>query len=49
MKDVGEGAYHPGLHTGAYYEEVERRLKNATDRERVLAILRDIKEELRQF
>jgi hypothetical protein len=46
MSGVGEGAYHPGLHTGEYYDEVERRLKTVTSRERVLEILQDIKEEL---
>ncbi len=46
MDGVGEGAYHPELHTGEYYDEVERRLKTATSREGVLEILQDIKEEL---
>jgi len=46
IKGVGEGAYHPELHTGEYYDEVERRLKTATDRERALEILQDIKEDL---
>jgi hypothetical protein len=46
MDEVGEGAYHRGLHTDEYHREVYRRLKTATSRERALEILQDIKEEL---
>ncbi len=46
MNGIGEGAYHPGLHTGEYYGEIERRLKTATDREEILGVLRKIKKEL---
>ena len=30
MDGIGEGAYHPEIHTGEYYDEVERRLQTAT-------------------
>lgn len=46
MDGVGEGAYHRELHTGKYYDEVERRLKTATDREEVLGVLHKIRKEL---
>jgi hypothetical protein len=46
MDGVGEGAYHPELHTDEYHRQVERRLKTAADREEVLEVLRKIKKEL---
>jgi len=39
---TGTGAYHPGVHTREYYEEVERLLKQATSREDAIRILKDI-------
>lgn len=35
-------AYHPGLHTNRYYRAVNEALSEATSKEQVIAILRDI-------
>ncbi|MGA2404911.1 MAG: AHH domain-containing protein [Syntrophobacteraceae bacterium] len=45
-REAGPGAYHPGLNTREYHAEVYRRLQDATNKEEVLGVLRDIKEEL---
>jgi RHS repeat-associated protein len=46
IKDLSEGAYHPSLHTNAYYNEVNKQLLKATSKDDVLSILDDIKEQL---
>lgn len=46
VKDVAEGAYHPSLHTNAYYDKVNKLLSEATCKEDVLDILDDISEQL---
>ena len=51
-EDAGPGAYHPGLNTGKYHEEVNERLfdviglERATGREKCLEVLKQIKNEL---
>lgn len=45
-KDVAESAYHPSLHTNAYYNEINKQLLKATSKEDVLSILDDISEQL---
>lgn len=45
-KDVSNSAYHPSLHTNAYYEKVTNLLENASSRQDVLDILKDIGEQL---
>jgi RHS repeat-associated protein len=42
------GAYHPSLHTDAYYDMVNDRLKDLTTREEVIAELQAIAKELAQ-
>lgn len=46
VKDVAEGAYHPSLHTNAYYDKVNKLLSEATCKEDVLDILEFIGDEL---
>ncbi len=45
-RETGPGAYHPGLNTTKYHAEVYERLREATNRERGIQILLDIKKEL---
>jgi len=40
------GAYHPTLHTRIYYEELFRRLAQATTRDQVIQILNQVRQEL---
>ena len=47
-KGVSNAAYHPSLHTDAYYQNVTDRLSEATSREDALNILSDIAEELQK-
>ncbi len=47
-KGVSDAAYHPSLHTDVYYQNVERRLKEATSRDEALSILNDIATELQE-
>ena len=46
VKDVTEAAYHPSLHTDAYYTKVNEMLRKATSDVRAKAILDDIAEQL---
>lgn len=46
--DVGTGAYHPGLHTTRYYEEVERLVLPTTTRAQATAVLQGIAAALRR-
>ena len=46
VKDVAEGAYHPSLHTNAYYDKINKLLSEATCKEDVLDILEFIGDEL---
>ncbi len=46
VKDVSSAAYHPSLHTNAYYNKVNGLLENAESREKVTEILQDICEQL---
>ncbi|MBQ7888382.1 MAG: AHH domain-containing protein [Erysipelotrichaceae bacterium] len=46
IKDGLEGAYHPSLHTNAYYDKVNKLLSEATCKEDVLDILEYIGDEL---
>lgn len=46
VKDVAEGAYHPSLHTNAYYDKINKLLSEATCKEDVLDILKFIGDEL---
>ena len=43
---VGEGAYHPAIHTESYYREVEKLLREATSQEDARNILKDIGQRL---
>ncbi|MFZ5868251.1 MAG: AHH domain-containing protein [Thermodesulfobacteriota bacterium] len=42
LRGVGEGAYHPGLHSPEYYLKVEGLLRKATTREEAIGILKKI-------
>jgi hypothetical protein len=42
----GEGTYHPSLHRGPYYAEVERLLRLATTKEKAIETLKDIGQQL---
>ena len=46
VKDVAEGAYHPSLHTNAYYDKINKVLSKATTKDDVLDILDFIGDEL---
>lgn len=46
QKDVIGSAYHPSLHTDAYYEKVNDWLSAATSKEEVIEILREIAKQL---
>ena len=46
QKGVANSAYHPGLHTNAYYVKVNEQLRMAETKEEILSILDDIAEEL---
>lgn len=48
QKGVSDAAYHPGLHTNAYYDEVNNLLKEASSKEEVVEILGYIKESLQK-
>lgn len=39
---MAEGAYHPSLHTNAYYNEINKQQLKATSKEDVLSILDNI-------
>jgi hypothetical protein len=45
-ENAGPGAYHPELNTTRYHTEVDRRLSEATSREKCLEVLQKIKKEL---
>ena len=47
VKDVTESAYHPSLHTNAYYDEVNNLLSGATSKQDVIDILNYISDELK--
>ena len=46
VKNVSEAAYHPSLHTKAYYKKVTELLSSAQSKEKVIEILNDIAEQL---
>ena len=46
IKDAAAGAYHPSLHTNAYYDKINKLLSEATCKEDVLDILEFIGDEL---
>ncbi len=46
VKDVADSAYHPSLHTDAYYRKVTDLLSGANSKGDVLDILDDISEQL---
>lgn len=46
VRGVAEGAYHPSLHTNAYYDKINKLLGEATCKEDVLDILEFISDEL---
>lgn len=46
VRDVAEGAYHPSLHTNAYYDKINKLLGGATCKEDVLDILEFVSNEL---
>lgn len=46
VKDVTDAAYHPSLHTDAYYRKVSEMLKGVTQKEDALDILADIADQL---
>lgn len=48
VKNVSEAAYHPSLHTKAYYEKVTELLSSAQSKEDVIEILNDIAEQLQK-
>lgn len=39
VKDVAEGAYHPSLHTNAYYDEINNLLSGVTSKQDVVDVL----------
>lgn len=45
-RNVAVGAYHPSLHTNAYYDEVNNLLSDATSKQEALDILNYIAESL---
>lgn len=48
VKNVSDAAYHPRLHTKAYYEKVTELLSSAQSKEDVIEILSDIAEQLQK-
>lgn len=48
VKSASEAAYHPSLHTKAYYEKVTELLSSAQSKEDVIEILSDIAEQLQK-
>ena len=48
VKNASEAAYHPSLHTKAYYEKVTELLSSAQLKEDVIDILTDIAERLQK-
>lgn len=46
QRGASEAAYHPSLHTKAYYKEVNDRLKDVEDRDEAMEVLRKIEKEL---
>ena len=46
VKGVSDAAYHPGLHTKAYYERVNELLRSANSKEEVLQVLAEISRQL---
>lgn len=46
VKDVAEGAYHPSLHTNAYYDEINNLLSGVTSKQEALDVLNYISESL---
>ena len=46
VRGVAEGAYHPSLHTNAYYDKINKLLGGATYKEDVLDILEFVSNEL---
>ncbi|MEA5023430.1 hypothetical protein SDC9_21106 [bioreactor metagenome] len=46
VRGAGSAAYHPGLHTNRYYENVYSLLKGAKDRNDAIRILNDIRQQL---
>ena len=46
-KDASSSAYHPSIHTNAYYDEINKLLSKATSKEDVLDILDFIGDELK--
>ncbi|CVK19390.1 hemagglutinin repeat-containing protein [Sporomusa sphaeroides] len=47
VKDVSNSAYHPSLHTNAYYEKVTNLLQDVTTKEEALDILNKISNQLK--
>lgn len=47
VKDVAESAYHPSLHTNAYYDEVNNLLSDVTSKQEALDVLNYISESLK--
>lgn len=47
VKGASEAAYHPSLHTNAYYETVNELLRDAVSKEDALRILADISDGLK--
>lgn len=45
-KDAANGAYHPSLHTNAYYDEINNLLSDAMSKQEVLDVLNYISESL---
>ena len=45
-KNVAKGAYHPSLHTNAYYDEINSLLSGATSKKEALEVLDYISESL---
>ena len=45
-KDVAEGAYHPSLHTNAYYDEINNLVSGVTSKQEALDVLNYIFESL---
>ncbi len=46
VKGVSKAAYHPSVHTAAYYQKVTDLLEEATTRKECIEILRGIAEQL---
>lgn len=43
---IGQGGYHPSIHTREYYRQLVDRLRGATSKEKAIQVLKDVGEQL---